>query len=82
MFAIIFYVFPIWIIFVNQGGTGSVLESMDGCFGLVRKKSAGVTLIPSRHNLTMFADQNDVDNFVDTYTESAKHATVVRCTNL
>ncbi|XP_028416359.1 uncharacterized protein LOC114540363 [Dendronephthya gigantea] len=59
-----------------KGHTGSVVESMDGCFGLVRKKSAGANFIPSRHGLTMFADQNDVDNFVDNYTESAKQATV------
>jgi hypothetical protein len=54
---------------------------MDGCFGLIKKKSAGTNICPSRHSSTMFADQNDVDNFVDNYTASAKQASVVSTTH-
>ena len=35
--------------------------------------------MPSRHGLDMFADQNDVDNFVENYT-NAKSAIVVSVT--
>ena len=43
---------------------------MDGCFG------PGANICPSRHGLNMFADQDDVDNFVENYT-NAKSAIVV-----
>ena len=50
---------------------------MDACFGLVRKKSAGANLLPPRHGDTFFADQDDVDNFVDQYSKTAKEAPTV-----
>ena len=53
-----------------------VIESMDGCFGLIRKKSAGANLLPPRHSGTFFACQIDVDNFVD---EHSKAPTVSGC---
>ncbi|XP_028411851.1 uncharacterized protein LOC114534588 [Dendronephthya gigantea] len=60
----------------KDGKSGSIVECMDGCFGLVRKKSAGTDIYPSRHKTTMFADQNDVDNFVQSYTANAKESNV------
>lgn len=54
-----------------------MIESMDACFGLVRKKSAGKSSLPPRHSLTMFANQEDVDEFVDNYTASAKQTETV-----
>ena len=50
---------------------------MDACFGLVRKKSAGANLFPPRHGDTFFADQDDVDNFVEQYSKTAKEAPTV-----
>jgi hypothetical protein len=44
---------------------------MDACFGLCRKRSKGKGTRESRH-ITFFADQDDVDNFVDTYPGSGK----------
>lgn len=45
---------------------------MDACFGLCRKKakgSAGIT--DRRHKNAFFADQDDVDNYIDNYTSVA-----------
>ena len=53
---------------------------MDGCFGLVRKKSAGANLLPPRHKETFFADQGSVDTFVEDYGRKAQEAPTV-CTN-
>ncbi|XP_028409444.1 uncharacterized protein LOC114532053 [Dendronephthya gigantea] len=50
------------------------IECMDGCFGLVRKRSAGANLLPARHNGTFFANQDDVDSFVDDNSKKAKQA--------
>ena len=50
---------------------------MDACFGLVRKKSAGLNLCPPRHGSTFFADQCDVDNFVQDYSRKTKEAPTV-----
>jgi hypothetical protein len=50
---------------------------MDACFGLVREKSAGANLFPPRHGDTFFADQDDVDNFVEQYSKTAKEAPTV-----
>ena len=56
-----------------------MIELMDGCFGLVRKKSAGSNVIPSRHSGTFFfSDINEVDSFVDDYSKKAKEAPMVR----
>ncbi|XP_028403401.1 uncharacterized protein LOC114526098 [Dendronephthya gigantea] len=52
---------------------GILIESMDGCFGLV-KKSAGVNLFPPRHSGTFFAEQESVDKFVDDYGKKAEEA--------
>ena len=50
---------------------------MDGCFGLVRKRSAGTNLIPSRHQETFFANQDYIDMFVDNYGDNAQEAPAV-----
>ena len=55
-----------------------MIESMDACFGLVRKKSPGSNIIPSRHSGTFFAASDEVDSFVDNYCKSAKEAPTVR----
>ena len=54
-----------------------IIESMDGCFGLVRKKPAGANLLLPRHSATFFASQTDVDNFVDEYSKKAEEAPTV-----
>ena len=46
---------------------GTIIQSMDACFGLSRKKAKGCSLGSSRHGNLLFADQDDVDNFVDNY---------------
>ena len=50
---------------------------MDGCFGPVRKKSAGMDLLPPKHKNTFFVDQADVDKFVQDYGRKAKDAQTV-----
>ena len=60
----------------QEGESGILIESMDACFGLVRKKSAAKSILPPRH-MTMFANQTDVDEFVDNYTSNAKRAETV-----
>ena len=46
---------------------GVLIESMDGCFGLCRKKDKGHNLGTPKHGTLLFADQDDVDNFVNSY---------------
>ena len=46
---------------------GTLIESIDACFGLARKKAKGGNAISSRHGDLLFIDQDDVDNFVDNY---------------
>lgn len=47
---------------------GVLIESMDACMGLARKKCKGSSgLIEPRHGELFFSDQVDVDNFVDNY---------------
>lgn len=48
-------------------GDGTLIESVDACFGLARKKAKGGNVISSRHGVLLFNDQDDVDNFVDNY---------------
>ena len=45
---------------------------MDACFGLNRKKSQGKNSFSTpKHGTLMFADQDDVDNYVNCYSEKA-----------
>ncbi|PFX18881.1 hypothetical protein AWC38_SpisGene16723 [Stylophora pistillata] len=46
---------------------GVLIESMDGCFGLCRKMEEGHDLGTPKHGTLLFADQDDVDNFVNSY---------------
>lgn len=46
---------------------GIFIESIDVCFGLVRKKVKGGNIILLRYGDLLFSDQDDVDNFVDNY---------------
>ncbi|XP_046848986.1 uncharacterized protein LOC124442527 [Xenia sp. Carnegie-2017] len=53
---------------------GTLIESMDACFGLVRKKTSAKAQFLSRHNSILFHNQEEVDSFVDNYTSSAEQA--------
>ncbi|XP_068758181.1 uncharacterized protein [Montipora capricornis] len=46
---------------------GILIQSIDPCFGLARKKAKGGNTISSRHGDLLFSDQDDVNNFVDNY---------------
>eukprot|EP00794_Sanderia_malayensis_P013416 gene13416-14792_t len=46
---------------------GSIFLSMDACFGLFRKKSASKHILSSRHSDLFFLDQENVDDFVESY---------------
>eukprot|EP00112_Aurelia_sp_Birch-Aquarium-sp1_P007292 Seg1794.4 transcript_id=Seg1794.4/GoldUCD/mRNA.D3Y31 product="hypothetical protein" protein_id=Seg1794.4/GoldUCD/D3Y31 len=54
--------------------SGSVIESMDGCFGLVRKRHARLAIAPPLHRDSLFADQADVDNFIQGYSKDKQEA--------
>ncbi len=45
---------------------------MDACFGFPRKKSAGASIHAPRFEKNMFADQADVDNFVQKHSKEVK----------
>ena len=51
---------------------------MDGCFGLVRKKHARLAIGPPLHRDSLFADQADVDNFIQGYSKDKQEAESVR----
>ena len=48
------------------------IHSFDACFGLTRKKTAGNSYTTPNHGCIKFADQDEVDNFVDNYSKSKK----------
>ena len=50
---------------------GVLIESMDACFGLARKKRQGQSFRVPKHADLFFADQDDVYNFVDGYSRHA-----------
>ena len=62
---------------MKENEAGTIIESMDACFGLVRKKSAGKSSLPPRHSLTLFSDQIEVDDFVENYSASARKGEAV-----
>ena len=41
--------------------------SIDGNFGLCRKKASGCSVRPPLHGQTMFFEQDEVDNYVKNY---------------
>lgn len=56
----------------KPNSNGTLIEVMDACFGFVRKKSAGCSLLPPKFGMCMFADQADVDNFIEDHTKETK----------
>ena len=50
--------------YLQPGDGGPLIEIIDACFGFVRKKSAGTSVSRPKFETRMFADQDDVDNFV------------------
>ena len=62
-FLYLFFSFPLSF----EQDDGVLIESMDGCFGLCRKKDKGHNLGTPKHGTLLFADQDDVDNFVNSY---------------
>jgi hypothetical protein len=44
-----------------------LIECVDACFGLARKKTWNQTSIVPRHGTLLFCDQDDVDNYVNNY---------------
>ena len=50
---------------------GVLFECMDACFGLSRKRSQGEGFTTPKHKDLFFGDQDDVDNFVDHYSETS-----------
>ena len=55
-----------WFFYFEQDD-GVLIESMDGCFGLCRKKEKGHNLGTPKNGTLLFADQDDVDNLVNSY---------------
>ena len=47
---------------------GILIESVDACFGLARRKAKGGNIMSSKHGDLIFSDQDDVDNYVDIHT--------------
>ncbi|XP_065071580.1 uncharacterized protein LOC135696194 isoform X2 [Rhopilema esculentum] len=56
----------------SPGESGTIIEMMDACFGFPRKKSAGSSVNEPRFGCDMFADQADVDNFIEKHTAVLK----------
>lgn len=56
--------------FIQDGGVLTV--SIDGNFGLCRKKSAGSSIYRPKTKNLMFEDQDVVDNFVLNYKSGSK----------
>lgn len=42
-----------------------LIQCMDACFGLSRKKAQGKQLSEANHNNVLYADQDDMDDFVE-----------------
>ena len=53
---------------------GILIESVDVCFGLARRKAKGGNIISSRQGDLIFSDQDDMDNYVDNYPQTGKTA--------
>ncbi|XP_046861804.1 uncharacterized protein LOC124455119 isoform X4 [Xenia sp. Carnegie-2017] len=54
----------------QTGELGVAIHSMDACFGLTRKKLARNSFAVPNHGCLKFADQDEVDDFVDQYSKS------------
>ena len=62
----------IFILFLQPDDTGPLIEIIDACFGFVRKKSAGTSFSNPKFETRMFADQDDVDNFILQHSKDIK----------
>ena len=67
MLLFLFFFISIFSLPLSFEQDGVLIESMDGCFGLCRKKDKGHNLGTPKHGTLLFADQDDVDNFVNSY---------------
>ena len=67
MLLLLFFFIFIFSLPLSFEQDGVLIESMDGCFGLWRKKDKGHNLGTPKHGTLLFADQDDVDNFVNSY---------------
>ena len=67
MLLLLFFFIFIFSLPLSFEQDGVLIESMDGCFGLCRKKDKGHNLGTPKHGTLLFADQDDVDNFVNSY---------------
>ena len=65
MLLLLFFFIFIFSLPLSFEQDGVLIESMDGCFGLCRKKDKGHNLGTPKHGTLLFADQDDVDNFVN-----------------
>lgn len=54
-------------VIVSYYQDGKVFFSIDGNFGLCRKKAAGNSVRPPLHEKTVFFDQESVDKYVQGY---------------
>jgi len=62
-------------VFIQSGGT--LFLSIDGLFGLCRKKNAGKSVRDPLHNGKLFEDQAVVDSFVAQYPQLSNEQTMV-----
>ena len=67
MLLLLFFFISIFSLPLSFEQDGVLIEGMDGCFGLCRKKDKGHNLGTPKHGTLLFADQDDVDNFVNSY---------------
>ena len=56
---------------------GTITLSIDANFGLCRKKAAGSSVHKPLSGMTMFCDQDDVNDFVDNYTGISSRTSTV-----
>ncbi len=65
------------IVFVQKlQNKGKIVFSLDGCFGLVRKQSAGLSWRSPLYGDLYFLDQDRVDQYVSDYPKPKPLATV------
>ena len=73
-----FFIIIIFDILIDLQENGILIESMDACFGLSRKKRQGQKSVGvPKHAQLMFADQTDVHNFVNSYCARASDVSKV-----
>ncbi|XP_028412906.1 uncharacterized protein LOC114535788 [Dendronephthya gigantea] len=58
---------------------GVLIECVDACFGLARKKYRNQSSIAPRQGTLLFSDQDDVDNYVNNYRLKNGKASIQHC---